>query len=177
MRLHRSAITPLVLFVLAILTLPLSTAQAQTPALEGDYLYLEAESDPIGEAIEAAVSGMNFITRPIARGRLTRTNEPYQRVSIRLGSDEVTVTMDDREPIVARPDGNPMKWTREDGEVLDLTTRWVDGALEQTFVAEDGQRANRFVLSPDGDRMEHHVTVTSPRLAQPLTYLLRYARQ
>ena len=177
MRLQRSAIAPVALFVLAVIAFPISTAQAQTPALEGDYRYLEAESDAIGEAIEAAIARMNFITRPIARGRLTRTNEPYQRVSIRLGTDEVTVTMDDREPIVARPDGNPMKWTREDGEVLDLTTRWVNGALEQTFVAEDGQRANRFVLSPGGDRMELHVTVTSPRLAQPLTYVLRYARE
>lgn len=177
MPLHRSAIVPLALFALAVGGFPISGAQAQTPALEGDYLYLEAESDPIRDAIEQAVSGMNFITRPIARGRLTRTNEPYQRVSIRIGSDDVTVTTDDRAPIVARPDGNPMKWTREDGEVLDLTTRWVDGALEQTFVAEDGQRVNRFVLGPDGDRLELHVTVTSPRLAQPLTYVLRYQRQ
>ncbi len=177
MPLHHSAIVPLALFALAVVGFPVSSAQAQTPALAGDYVYLEAESDPIGDAIEQAVSGMNFITRPIARGRLTRTNEPYQRVSIRIDDNEVAIITDDRAPIVARPDGNPMKWTREDGEVLDLTTRWVDGALEQTFVAEDGQRANRFVLSPDGDRLELHVTVTSPRLAQPLSYVLRYGRQ
>lgn len=177
MRLHPSAITRLALFVPALALLPLAPAHAQVAALEGDFVYLEAESDPIHEAIEEAVSGMNFITRPIARGRLRRTNEPYQRISIRLGSEEVTITTDDRAPIVARPDGNPMKWTREDGEVLDLTTRWVDDALEQTFVAEDGQRANRFTLNPDGDRLELHVTVTSPRLAKPLTYVLRYQRQ
>ena len=64
-----------------------------------------------------------------------------------------------------------------DGEVIDLTTRWVDETLEQTFIAEDGQRKNVFALSPDGGTLEMQVTVTSPRLAAPLTYTLRYRRQ
>lgn len=172
MRLLRNAIGPLAL----ALTAAAAPAAAQNPGISGAWAYVEAESDAIRPAIEQAVAKMNFITRPIARGRLTRTNEPYQRLTIQQANGQVTIITDDRSPIVAPADGNPIKWTREDGEVLDLTTRWVDGTLEQTFIAEDGQRKNVFALSPDGRTLEMRVTVSSPRLAAPLTYTLRYRK-
>jgi hypothetical protein len=174
MRLQWNAIAPLGFVLLAASAAP---ALSQSPSLAGTYAYVEADSDPIKPAIEQAVAKMNFITRPIARGRLTRTNEAYRTLTISHTGPEVTIVRDAMAPIVAPADGNPIKWTREDGEVLDLTTRWVDGSLEQTFIAEDGQRKNVFALSPDGNRLEMRVTVTSPRLAAPLTYTLRYRRQ
>lgn len=174
MRLQWNAILPLGITLLAAAATP---AVSQNPALAGSYTYVEAESDAIKPAIEQAVAKMNFITRPIARGRLTRTNEPYRSLTIQQSGSQVTIVRDDTAPIVAPTDGNPIKWTREDGEVLDLTTRWADDTLEQTFIAEDGQRKNVFALSPDGGTLEMHVTVTSPRLAAPLTYTLRYRRQ
>ena len=174
MRLLKNAILPLGLTLLAAAGVAAAT---QNAALTGRYTYVEAESDAIKPAIEQAVAKMNFITRPIARGRLTRTNEPYRSLSIQQSAGQVTIVRDAMAPIVAPADGNPIKWTREDGEVLDLTTRWVDETLEQTFIAEDGQRKNVFALSPDGGTLEMQVTVTSPRLAAPLTYTLRYRRQ
>lgn len=169
-----NAIALCALFLLA--SLP-STSLAQRPSLSGTYRYVEAESDAIGPAIEAAVARMNFITRPIARGRLTRTNTPYQTIRIGEATDQVTIVTDQRAPIVSPTDGTPIAWTREDGEVLDVNTRWVDGTLEQTFVAEDGERKNAYSLAPDGNVLELRVTVTSPRLSGPLTYTLRYRRQ
>ncbi len=174
MRLQWNAILPLGLLVLASAATP---AVSQNPALTGSYTYVEAESDDIKAAIEQAVAKMNFITRPIARGRLTRTNEPYRTLTIQQSGSQVTIIRDEMAPIVAAPDGNPIKWTREDGEVLDLTTQWVDETLDQTFIADDGQRKNVFTLSPDGGTLEMHVTVTSPRLSAPLTYTLRFRRQ
>jgi hypothetical protein len=174
MRLQWNAILPLGLTLLAAAA---TSAASQNPALTGTYTYVEAESDAIKPAIEQAVREMNFITRPIARGRLTRTNEPYQSLTIQQSGSQVTIVRDEMAPIVATADGNPIEWTREDGEVLDLTTRWVDETLEQTFIADDGQRKNVFALGPDGGTLEMHVTVTSPRLAAPLTYTLRFRRQ
>ena len=174
MRLQWHAIAPLALALLGAAAAP---APAQEPDITGSWSYVEAESDALRPAIEQAVAKMNFITRPIARGRLTRTNVPYGRITIQRAGNEVTIITDERSPIVAPTDGNPIKWTREDGEVLDLTTRWVDGTLEQTFVAEDGQRKNVFALAPDGRTLEMRVTVTSPRLAAPLNYTLRYRKQ
>lgn len=174
MRIHRNAIVPLGLLMMAASALP---AASQTPSLNGTYTYVAAESDAIKPAIELAVAKMNFITRPIARGRLTKTNTPYQSVEIRESDAEVAIAADSRAPIVAPADGTPVKWTREDGELFDVTIRRVNGTLEQTFIAEDGQRKNVYMLGPDGKTLEMHVTVSSPRLAQPLTYTLRYRRQ
>lgn len=164
------------LIAAVLLALP-GAAAAQNPALPGSYALDEEASDPIRPAIEQAIARMNFITRPVARGRLTRTNEPYRAITIRQSGEEISIITDDRAPIVARPDGNPARWQREDGEELDLTTRWDGPMLEQTFVAEDGQRRNVYSLAPDGDTLELDVTVTSPRLPAPLTYTLRYRRQ
>jgi hypothetical protein len=176
MRLHWNAIAPLGLAIMAAATVAAPTS-AQDRPLDGTYTYLEAESDPIKPAIERAVARMNFITRPVARGRLTKTNSPYQSLSIRQSNSQISIVTDQRAPIVSPGDGSPIKWTREDGEVFDVTTRWVGGTLEQTFVADDGQRKNVYALGADGSTLEMRVTVTSPRLAQPLTYTLRYRRQ
>jgi hypothetical protein len=176
MRRHRNAIAPIGLAFLAAAAVA-GPAPAQERALDGTYTYLEAESDPIRPAIDRAVARMNFITRPIARGRLTKTNTPYRTLTIGRAEGNISIVTDQRAPIVSPPDGSPIKWTREDGEVFDVTTRWVEGALEQTFVAEDGQRKNVYVLAADGSTLEMRVTVTSPRLAEPVSYTLRYRRQ
>lgn len=173
MRLQWHTIAPLGIVLLLASAVP---APAQNPELTGSYNLVAAESDDVKAAIEEAVRGMNFITRPIARGRLTRTNQPYRRITIQQAGDEVTIITDER-PIVARADGNPMEWTREDGEVMDLTTRWVGTTLEQTFVADDGQRSNAFTLSPDGRTLEMLVTITSPRLDKDVRYTLRYRKE
>ena len=174
MRLQWNAILSLGVVLLAASAAP---AAAQDRPLDGNYTYVAAQSDDIKAAIEQAVRRMNFITRPIARGRLTKTNSPYQSLAITTSGSEIRIVTDQRAPIVTPPTGAPVKWTREDGEVFDVTTRWADGSLEQTFVAEDGQRKNVFVLAPDGNTLEMRVTITSPRLAQPLTYTLRYRKQ
>lgn len=175
MRLHSNAIASLGLAFMAVAVLG-TPVSAQDRPLDGSYTYVEAESDAIKPAIERAVARMNFITRPIARGRLTRTNQPYQSLTIRQSDGQISIITDQRAPIVSPADGSPVKWTREDGEVFDVTTRRAGGGLEQTFIAEDGQRRNVYVLGADGSTLEMRVTVTSPRLAQPLTYTLRYRR-
>src|SRR3954465_15907556 len=67
--------------LLALLALPLG-AQAQESSMRGTFVLDRAHSDDVNRAIETAVSRMSFITRPIARGRLRRTNTPYSRLSI-----------------------------------------------------------------------------------------------
>lgn len=151
--------------------------RAQPAPLQGTYAFVAAESDDVGRAIQRATAEMNFVTRPIARGRLRRTNVPYGTITLAQTTSQVTVTSDERAPIVTPADGTPIRWTREDGEVFDVHTRWLDGSLEQTFAAEDGQRINLFSLSPDGRTLTMRVTVTSPRLPEPMVYSLRYRRQ
>jgi len=173
MRLSRTATR----FALALLLAALPAAlSAQEATLKGTWRYNAQASDNVLQRINAAVQRMNFVTRPIARGRLNRTNQPYQRLVVDFNAQQVSITMDQRAAITTPANGTPIKWTREDGEVLDVSTEWENGVLEQTFKAEDGQRVNRYSISGDGSTLTMNVTVTSPRLPSPLTYKLVFNR-
>ncbi|CAN5616948.1 hypothetical protein BH23GEM7_BH23GEM7_22310 [soil metagenome] len=162
----------------AMLLLLLSAAAgvAQSRSLEGSYTYLRAASDDINQAIERGIAGMNFVTRPVARGRLRKTNEPFGAITISRTPAEVAIATDGGAPVVTPADGSAVRWRREDGEVFQVSTALRDGVLRQTFVADDGQRENALSLSADGDTLTMRVTVTSPRLPRPVSYRLVYLR-
>ncbi|HEX5520961.1 MAG TPA: hypothetical protein VFX29_04660 [Longimicrobiaceae bacterium] len=168
--------------LLALFTLLLALAvpthvRAQSAAFNGTFTYDAAASDDINKAIEQGIAKMNFITRPVARGRLKKTNEPYKKIVIAQTPSEVSITTDNRAAIVTPANGTAIKWKREDGEVLDVHTAWADGKLVQEFDAEDGKRINSYTISGDGNTLTMHVTVSSPRLPKPITYNLVYRRQ
>jgi hypothetical protein len=165
----------LLLPLAALLALPLS-ARAQESSMRGTFVLSPQQSDNVQHAIEAGVSKMNFITRPIARGRLRRTNPVYQHVAINFTPAQVAVTFDNRHPVESPANGQPIKWTREDGEKFDLSTEWQNGRLVQTFRAEDGTRTNTFTVSPDGHTLTMHTVIRSPRLPQPVEYNLVFTR-
>ncbi len=151
-----------------------AAAPAQPAALAGVYTYDEAASDDIHAAIEAAIRGMNFIVRPIARSRLRKTNEPLGRVLLSFTATHAAIAINDDPPIRTPLDGTPIRWERADGEAFDVSTAWASGRLRQTFVAEDGRRANAYSLGPDGRTLTISVTVSSPRLPRPLTYRMTF---
>lgn len=175
----RPKLRSIALLAAALAAVPMSgsTVQAQHAQLQGTFTYDAATSEDINRAIESAVARMSFVTRPIARGRLRKTNLPYRTVRISFTPAEVSVVTDTRDAIVSPSNGAPIRWTREDGEVLDVATVWRGGALEQSFTAKDGKRVNSYSVNADGSVMTMHVTVTSPRLAAPLRYNLRFRRQ
>ena len=149
---------------------------AQTASLAGTYVLHADGSDDINASIDDATSKMNFAIRGIARSRLRKTNTPFRRLTIAHTPQEVTVTTDTRAPIRTPANGTPIRWRREDGEMLNVSTEWKGGLLEQTFVAEDGQRVNRYSISGDGRLLTMEVTITSPRLPKPLVYKQMYHR-
>jgi hypothetical protein len=163
------------LVALLLLTLVVSVAFADEP-LAGHYRLDAKASDNVGAAIESQTASMNFITRPIARGRLKKTNPAYDSIVIAFPAPNTSITLDQRKPIVFPSNGTAVKWTREDGEKFDVSGKEANGALTQVFVAEDGRRTNVYTLSPDGRTMTLNVTVESPRLPKPVRYKLVYHR-
>ena len=143
--------------------------------LAGHWVMDRAHSDDVNRAIDTAVAKMNFVTRPIARGRLRKTNMPYQVVTLAFSANSSSIITDQRAAIVLPASGAAVKWTREDGEVFDVSGKLVNDVLVQTFTAEDGQRVNRWSVGADG-KMILDVTVSSPRLPVPLRYKLAYNR-
>jgi len=154
-------------------------ARAQAPEefpFAGTFTYVPEESDDVEAAIGRAVEHMNFLVKRIARPRLRNTNVPYGKVTITRTATELSIATDERAPVVSPAAGTPIKWTREDGEVFDVTTVLEGGRLVQSFTAEDGSRENAFTLSPDGDTLTMTVTIRSDRLREPLVYKLLYRR-
>lgn len=162
--------------ILVLLLLAGTAAARQVPSLDGSYTLLPAASDDIHQAIERGIAGMSFVLRPVARSRLRRTNDPYRSVAISRTPTQVTITIDGRPPILTPADGSPIRWQREDGEWLQVSTLLRDGVLRQSFVAEDGQRENAYSLSANGDTLSMRVTVSSPRLPRPVAYRLVFLR-
>jgi len=165
----------LLLPLAAALAVP-AAARAQESSMRGTFVIDRAHSDDVNRAIDQAVARMSFVTRPIARGRLRRTNTVYQRVVVNFTQTEVSTTFDQRRAITSPANGQPVKWTREDGEVFDLSTEWQGQRLVQTFRAEDGTRTNTYTISADGRVLTMHVVLRSPRLSGPVEYNLVFNR-
>jgi hypothetical protein len=148
---------------------------ADEPLWVGAFVNEKQTREGIDAAVETAVSGMNFVTRPIARSRLKKTNAAYKQVVISRRGDIVSVAFDGQAPVETPADGRAVQWRRSDGEVFDVSTLVKDDALVQTFKAEDGQRVNTFTANAAG-QLTMEATITSPQLAKPVIYTLLYER-
>ena len=180
MRRQRIALL-LALALFAVVPVP---ARAQVSQLRGTWTLNRSASDDVNAKINVAVAPLNVVVRQIARPRLRSTNTMYPQLVISQDGANLRVDMQGRPSLVAPTNGTAILWQRETGrtctqvrgDCVQVTTVWRDGALHQTFRAEDGQRVNVYTLSNNGNTMTMSVTVTSPRLPQPLTYRLVYNR-
>lgn len=159
-----------------MLTLLIAAAIVVPPGTT-NYTLMADSSDDIKAAVNQTVQHMSFITRPIARGRLNRTNPLPQHVHVTANGDTLAVSFDDGNPIVTPLNGQTVPWrssmTKEDyhahaEQSADTTT--------QIIVAPDGERRNTYVFREDGARLDLVVTISSHRLPQPLRYTLRFRR-
>jgi hypothetical protein len=168
------------MFTVAFMLAQVRPTGAQDDArsrLQGTFVNEAQSADVIRTAIDAAVAKMNFVTRPIARGRLRKANVLHRRVEIARTEQEISVTFDAYAPVRMPADGRTAKWTRDDGETFDVSASWSGDSLVQTFKGEDGQRTNRFSLGPDARALTVQVEVTSPRLPAPVRYSLAFTRK
>ena len=155
--------------------LALVSLAAQEPSLAGTWK--QTKADNIAAAIDATVADMNFIKRPIARGRLAKLNPAYQKVTLTVSDKEVVVQLEDRAPIHMPGDGKVAPWTREDGEKFMVAAQAGKDQIVQTFKSEDGgERTNVFKLAADGKSLMLIVIVKSTQLPKPLTYTISFGR-
>jgi hypothetical protein len=134
-------------------------------------------SESIKAAIDTTVRHMNFITRPIARSRLSKINPTPQRVRVDLEADTVSVAFDSGNPVVTPLNGQTVSWLNPlTGETNQAHATVSGDTVRQTIMAHDGERENALIFSGDGQRLRLHVTVTSHRLPRPLIYDLMFRR-
>lgn len=151
-------------------------AAAPKSGLDGTYTLDEADSDNITDVIEDAVGTFNFLTRPIARGRLKKLNPVYRKLSIASSANEICVSLDDQPPLRAPAKGTPIAWTGPDGEKVNVSMKLAGGRLVLTYNSADGRRVNDYTLSPDRRLLTMQVTETSPRFSQSIKYKQVYRR-
>ncbi|HEX8392056.1 MAG TPA: hypothetical protein VF665_06850 [Longimicrobium sp.] len=161
-----------------------SAVQAQQARFAGSWMLNRQQSDDINAKINQTVARMNVVVRQIARPRLRSTNTAYPHLTLATENSMIRVDMQGRPSVASPNSGAPVMWQRETGrtctqlkgDCVRVTTTTTASEIRQTFTAEDGQRVNVYTLSPDGNTLNMNVTITSPRLPQPLTYRLVYNR-
>jgi hypothetical protein len=166
----------LVLLCSAILLGSSTPTDVQKPALDGTYTLDGAASDNVNQVIDAAVGQLNFLIRPIARGRLKKLNPVYNQVAIASSPNELSVKADSQPALRTPATGTPVAWVGPDGQKANVSMQLTGGHLVQTFRSADGRRVNDYTLSPDGRTLNVQVTETSPRLSQAIKYKLVYKR-
>lgn len=135
-----------------------------------------AEREALRDGIARAVAPMNFIARPVARGRLTDRNPVYASVAFRFPGDAIEVDMAGRPPLRSPAGGTTVQTRAITGEAVRLS-QWFQGpSLIQTITSREGERRNEFTVSPNGRLMTMHVTLRARQLPEPLHYRLSYAR-
>jgi hypothetical protein len=167
-----------------VATLPLG---AQAPAAKpdanmpppGSYVYtlLPDSSDDIKLAVNQTVEHMSFITRPVARGRLNKTNPTPKQVHVVVAPDTFSVTFDNGNAVATPINGDSVPYLSAiTHEMYSARYSPVGDTISQTITSKDGARRNSFVFLDSGQRLRMHVTVTSPRLPGPLNYQLLFAK-
>ncbi len=166
--------------LISMTVLALGAAAAGPELYTGKYQWKETPEAKaaLEKAVDAGAQQITWALRKIARGRLTDTTKPYAGISLTVKDGNVVFERNGTNPIVAKTDGKPVSWKREDGKDYKVTfSIEPNGALKQTFTADDGVRENVFTLSPDGKTLTMAVSVASKKLKQPVTFSLDYQRQ
>ena len=152
----------------------IATHEERAPTV---YTLVPDSSDNIRSAIDHTVEHMNFITRPIARSRLSKVNPTPHELRVDRSADSVSIAFDNGNPVVTPLDGNTVPWSNPLTKETDHARATVAGdTVKQTISAPDGDRENALVFSNDSARVRLRVTVTSHRLPRPLVYDLLFTK-
>jgi len=158
-----------------MLTLLAASILAIPPATS--YTLIPDSSDDIKAAVNQTVEHMSFITRPIARGRLNKTNPLPRHMQVTRTNDTIAVAFDDGNPIITPLNGDTVPWRSSlMHEDYQAHAERAGDTTAQIIVAPDGERKNEYVFTDNGSRLELRVTISSHRLPRSLTYTLRFKR-
>ena len=166
----------IVLLCSAIFPSSSTLAAAQKSGLDGTYTLDETDSDNLNEVIEDVVGKLNLLARDIARGRLKKLDPAYHQIAITFSANEISVTVDNEQPLRTPAKGAPVAWIGPDGGEVNASTQLAGGHLVQTFTSAYGRRVNDYTLSPDGRTLTMQVTETSRRLPETIAYKQVYKR-
>ncbi len=142
----------------------------------GRWQFVKERSDSIGAAADTAAKDLPSVVRPFARARLYAALKPYQWVQLGRMGDQIKITTSDWPAICTDCGGSKIPWSRPDGRRQQVSTSLSGDVLRQTFAGSEGTYTNEYSVEAGGFLMVR-VTVTSPMMKAPVTYVLRYRQQ
>ncbi|MGK7311210.1 MAG: hypothetical protein ACN0LA_03140 [Candidatus Longimicrobiales bacterium M2_2A_002] len=149
-------------------------AAPEYPIAPGRYTFIPGESEAIREKASEAVSHMFFAIRGIARRRLEGANKPIDRIIFDYRGDTILVSLREDESVyMATMSGDTIPYTREDGEVIQVTAETEPGMIDMYFIAEDGMKEMIFRLRENGRLAVESITY-SDKLEEPFRYTWVY---
>ncbi len=136
-----------------------------------------SERAAIDSAVEYGIEDFNFITRPIARGRLRDTTRPYASLRFSFENGRIEVAAPGYHTFSTPDDGTAASWVNLEGDTTSLTQRIAaPNRIVQAISTDQGGRNNVLILSPDNRTLTVRSTVHSPRLTHSIVFTLTYRR-
>jgi hypothetical protein len=135
----------------------------------------EREAAARKAAIDRGVSTFFFAIRGIARSRLSDGTKIDPSVSFSFDPGKIRVRIPNSTDAVSPDNGTPVDHGTG-GDKSKLSQKLTAGKLTQVFVASEGGRTNEWSLTPDGNTLLLRVTVSSPKLSNPVIYALTYKK-
>lgn len=153
-----------------------ATADQRT-RFTGTYRYAGGAQEDVARkaAIDHAVESMSSFTRSIARNRVTATTQIPGFYTFSFEPGKIKVHPESRPEMISGDKGEPADYVYN-GKKSTLTQVFAGDRITQVFVSEDGKRENEFTLAKDGQVLTLNVTVTNPRLSNPVVYSLSYKK-
>lgn len=133
----------------------------------------EAAARTIHDAIEHAVDGMDFISQPLATGRLRDTSPVRRWIEVARDGERVRLTLDGGTSLVTSPGVRTRLRVDADGDA-DVEQRFEGAELVQIVSREQGTRRLRLAPTPRGLRA--YFRIESERLPRAVDYMLEYTR-
>lgn len=123
----------------------------------------------IAAGIEDGISEMNFVVRPIARGRLEDTNTVCKTLTFTLADGNISIQCGSGKVFTTPADGSYKKVTGSDNETKYNLSQKVESKggktiITQIFKAEDGKRTTVYTYDPEAKSLSMKVRVNSPKL-------------
>lgn len=137
----------------------------------------------IAAGIEDGISDMNFVVRPIARGRLEDTNTVCKTLTFTLADGNISIQCGSGKVFTTPADGSYKKVTGSDNETKYNLSQKVDSkddktVITQVFKAEDGKRTTVYTYNHAAKTLTMKVRVNSPKLdPKAVTYTIPYKEQ
>jgi len=135
----------------------------------------EREAAARRAAIDRGISSLFFAIRGIARSRLSDGTKVDPSVSFAFDPGKIRVRIPNAPDAVSPDNGSPVEHG-SGGDRSRLTQRLTPGKVTQAFVTSEGGRTNEWSLTPDGATLLLRVTVSSPKLSNPVIYVLTYKK-